>query len=64
MALPTMARTAVLLGVLPAATAAAAAHSGTESSVAYIVEARVDQEPILAYRGYGPSNADWQQVRK
>ena len=33
-----------------------------EGDVAYIVEARVDPDPILAYRGYGPSNADWQQV--
>jgi hypothetical protein len=41
------------------ATAAAAVQAG---GVMYYVQARVDPEPILAYRGHGVSNADWQQV--
>ena len=32
------------------------------SPTAYIVSSRVDPEPILAYRGFGVGNADWQQV--
>ena len=40
-------------------TAAGAVQAG---GVMYYVQARVDPEPILAYRGYGVSNADWQQV--
>ena len=55
----------VVVGVLlwcalPASVSAAVVAQS--SPVAYIVEARVDADPILAYRGYGPSNADWHQV--
>ena len=34
-------------------------------AAAYIVEARTDAQPILAYTGFaaGPQNSDWQQVR-
>ena len=60
-------------GPVPASAAAAgrggsASSSGASSgsaaagAVAYIVSARVDKAPILAPRGFGPSNSDWQQV--
>jgi hypothetical protein len=35
-----------------------------QQQVAYIVESRTDEQPILAYTGFaaGPQNSDWQQV--
>jgi P pilus assembly chaperone PapD len=59
-----------MLGALAAATGVAASpvvpqqHQQHEE-VAYIVEARTDAQPILAYTGFaaGPQNSDWQQVR-
>lgn len=32
------------------------------ATTAYLIESRVDAEPLLAYRGFGPGNAEWQQV--
>lgn len=32
------------------------------AGAAYMVTSRVDPEPILAFRGFGVGNADWQQV--
>ena len=51
-----------IVTALGAAAAALGAGSGAPSGTAYIVSSRVDPEPILAYRRFGPGNADWQQV--
>eukprot|EP01047_Picozoa_sp_COSAG01_P006468 COSAG01_NODE_234_length_20921_cov_5.890403_9_plen_57_part_00 len=54
---------ALLLPLLCCAHAVATAAGAVQAGgVMYYVQARVDPEPILAYRGYGVSNADWQQV--
>ena len=62
--LPTIAT--ILAPFLARAAAAAGTSTSTSSlgtgDTAYIVASRVDAEPILAYRGFGVGNADWQQV--
>ena len=56
------ARHCTMLLLFAAAAAAARGQPAAAPSVAYIVSSRVDREPILAYRGFGKGNADWQQV--